>query len=147
MNVGISADTASFAVESIRRWWYQEGIIHYENATEIVITADAGGSNGYRNRLWKYELQALANETGKSIKILHFPPGTSKWNKIEHRLFSFISMNWRGIPLVSMALIVSLIGATTTEMGLAVSCVTDDSTYIKGRKVTDLELSTVGNLY
>ena len=143
VNVGLSADTASFAVESIRRWWNQEGILYYENATEIVVTADAGGSNGYRSRLWKYELQKFANETGKSIKVLHFPPGTSKWNKIEHRLFSFISKNWKGIPLVSVALIVSLIGATKTEMGLATSCVLDESIYLKGRKVTDKELSSV----
>ena len=143
VNVGISADTASFAVESIRKWWNQDGALYYQNATEIVITADAGGSNGYRNRLWKYELQHFSNEIGKSIKVLHFPPGTSKWNKIEHRLFSFVSMNWKGIPLISLALIVSLIGATTTEPGLITSCVLDESIYIKGRKVTDEELSSV----
>ena len=98
VNVGISGDTAVFAVESIRRWWHAEGVADYGDASEIVITADCGGSNGNRNRLWKRELQNLANETGKAIKVLHYPPGTSKWNKIEHRLFSFISKNWQGIP-------------------------------------------------
>lgn len=143
VNVGLSADTATFAVESIRRWWNQEGVFHYSDATEIVITADAGGSNGYRSRLWKYELQTLANETGKAIKVLHFPPGTSKWNKIEHRLFSFISKNWQGIPLISAALIVSLISATKTEMGLSVSCVLDESTYATGNKISDKVFSTI----
>ena len=138
VNVGLSADTATFAVESIRRWWYHEGILFYQNAEEIVITADSGGSNGYRSRLWKYELQKFANEIGKAIKVLHFPPGTSKWNKIEHRLFSFVSKNWQGIPLVSVAIIVSLIGATKTEKGLSVTCVLDEATYEKGCKVTDV---------
>jgi hypothetical protein len=110
---------------------------------EIVITADCGGSNGYRNRLWKVELQLFANETGKPVKVLHYPPGTSKWNKIEHRLFSFISKNWQGIPLISLAVIVSLIGATTTEKGLVVSCVLDESTYVKGLKVSDEELAAI----
>jgi hypothetical protein len=143
VNVGLSADTAVFAVESIRKWWYAEGVADYGDALEIVITADCGGSNGYRNRLWKYELQRFANEIGKAIKVLHYPPGTSKWNKIEHRLFSFISKNWQGIPLVSTAVIVSLIGATKTEKGLAVSCVLDESTYETGRKVTDNEFSSI----
>jgi len=143
VNVGLSADTAAFAVESVRRWWNQEGILHYSEAKEIVITADAGGSNGYRSRLWKYELQQFANETRKAIKVLHFPPGTSKWNKIEHRLFSFVSKNWQGIPLISVALIVALIGATKTEMGLAVSCVIDEETYETGRKVTEDEFSSI----
>jgi hypothetical protein len=143
VNVGLSADTATFAVESIRRWWNQEGILYYSNAAEIVITADAGGSNGYRSRLWKYELQRFSNEIGKAIKILHFPPGTSKWNKIEHRLFSFVSKNWQGIPLISSALIVALIGATKTELGLSVTCVLDEETYRPGRKVTDVEFSTI----
>jgi hypothetical protein len=143
VNVGLSADTATFAVESIRRWWNQEGNLYYSNSTEIVITADAGGSNGYRSRLWKYELQKFANETGKAIKILHFPPGTSKWNKIEHRLFSFVSKNWQGIPLISAALIVALIGATKTELGLSVTCVLDEATYKPGRKVTDAEFGTI----
>jgi hypothetical protein len=143
VNVGISADTAVFAVESIRKWWYAEGIADYSNALEIVLTADCGGSNSYRNRLWKYELQRFANETGKAIKVLHYPPGTSKWNKIEHRLFSFISKNWQGIPLVSTAVILALIGATKTENGLAVTCVLDEATYEVGRKVTDDECSSI----
>ena len=141
VNVGLSSDTAVFAVESIRR--YAEGTADYANAAEIVITADCGGINGYRNRLWKCELQRFANEINKTIRVLHYPPGTSKWNKIEHRLFSFISMNWKGIPLVSVALILSFIGATTTEKGLAVTCVLDDNTYVTGQKVSDDELSAV----
>jgi transposase len=143
VNVGISAETAVFAVESVRKWWYAEGITEYRDACEIVITADCGGSNGYRNRLWKYEIQKLANEINKSIKVLHYPPGTSKWNKIEHRLFSFISKNWQGIPLISTAVIVSLIGATTTEKGLSVTCVLDETTYEKGLKVTDEEFFAI----
>jgi transposase len=137
VNVGISNDTATFAVESIRSWWYCEGITNYAGAKEIVITADCGGSNGYRNRLWKYELQKLANEIVTPIRVLHYPPGTSKWNKIEHRLFSFISKNWKGIPLISTAVVVSLIGATRTSEGLAVTCVFDDSQYEKGIKIED----------
>jgi hypothetical protein len=143
VNVGLSAETAMFAVESIRRWWYDEGVKDYENAEEIVITADCGGSNGNRNRLWKYELQQLANEIEKPIKVLHYPPGTSKWNKIEHRLFSYISINWQGIPLISVALILSLIGATTTGKGLAVTCVLDEALYEKGRKVSDSEFNSI----
>ena len=137
VNVGISKDTASFAVESIRRWWYHEGISSYSSSPEIVITADCGGSNGNRNRLWKLELQNFANEIGKPIRVLHYPPGCSKWNKIEHRLFSFISSNWRGIPLLTTAVIVALIGATTTRTGLAVKCVLDEAIYEKGVKVCD----------
>lgn len=143
VNVGISADTAMFAVESLRRWWQAEGSITYRNAQEIVITADCGGSNGNRSRLWKREIQEFANEIGKPIKILHYPPGTSKWNKIEHRLFSFISINWQGIPLISTAIILSLIGATTTKTGLAVTCMLDENTYEKGLKVSDGELSAI----
>ena len=143
VNVGISADTAVFAVESIRRWWYAEGVADYLDAPEIIITADCGGSNGYRNRLWKYELQKFANEIDKPVKILHYPPGTSKWNKIEHRLFSFISKNWQGIPLSSITVIIALIGATTTEKGLAVACILDEATYEKGQKVTDEEFSEI----
>jgi transposase len=137
VNVGISKDTAVFAVESIRRWWYAEGVIDYSNATEIVITADCGGSNGNRNRLWKCELQTLATEIGKTIRILHYPPGCSKWNKIEHRLFSFISKNWQGVPLCSLSIIVSLIGATRTNAGLFVTAVIDENTYNTGAVVTD----------
>jgi hypothetical protein len=123
VSVGISSDTAVFAVESIRKWWYAQGAACYGAADETVVTADCGGSNGYRNRLWKYELQKLANETGKNITISRYPPGTSKWNKIEHRLFAFISKNWQGIPLTSVALVVALIGATATAAGLTVTCV------------------------
>jgi len=143
VNVGISADTAMFAVESLRRWWYAEGNVTYGKAQEIVITADCGGSNGNRSRLWKREIQEFADEIGKPIKILHYPPGTSKWNKIEHRLFSFISINWQGVPLISTAIILSLIGATTTKTGLAVTCMLDENTYEKGLKVSDEELSTI----
>jgi hypothetical protein len=143
VNVGISADTATFAVESLRKWWYAEGVTDYSNVQEIVITADCGGSNGYRNRLWKLELQRFANEIGKEIRVLHYPPGTSKWNKIEHRLFSFISKNWQGIPLISIAVILALIGATKTEKGLAVTCVLDEAKYEKGCKVTDGELNSI----
>jgi transposase len=119
VNVGISCDTAEFAVESIRKWWYEVGILEYPKADRIYVTADSGGSNGARVKLWKTKLQELSNELGKTLKVSHFPPGTSKWNKIEHRLFSFISKNWRGKPLISLAVIVSLIGATTTETGLS----------------------------
>jgi hypothetical protein len=143
VNVGLSSDTAASAVESIRKWWYAEGNAEYSKAAKIVITADCGGSNGYRNRLWKYELQKLANEIGKEIQVLHYPPGTSKWNKVEHRLFAFITKNWQGVPLISAAVIVSLIGATKTEKGLAVRCVLDEADYESGRKVTDEEFASI----
>jgi hypothetical protein len=117
VNVGVSSDTAMFAVESIRRWWRAEGAAFYPDAPRIVITADCGGSNGRRSRLWKRELKKLADEMKRDIQVMHYPPGTSKWNKIEHRLFAFISKNWQGKPLVSAAVIVELIGATTTEKG------------------------------
>jgi hypothetical protein len=143
VSVGISGDTAVFAVESIRKWWYAQGKEQYGTAGEIVITADCGGSNGYRNRLWKYELQKFADELNKKITVLHYPPGTSKWNKIEHRLFAFISKNWQGIPLTSTALVVSLIGATNTSSGLAVTCVLDESEYQKGMKIGDREFATI----
>jgi len=143
VSVGISADTAAFAVESIRKWWYAEGAADYSGISEIIITADCGGSNGYRNRLWKTELQKFANEIGKAIRVFHYPPGTSKWNKIEHRLFAFITKNWQGIPLVSISVILALIGATKTEKGLAVTCVLDDAEYEKGIKVSDDELESV----
>jgi transposase len=120
VSVGVDHDTAAFAVESIRRWWWSMGYAVYPKATRLLITADAGGSNGYRLRLWKLELQKLADETGLEIAVCHFPPGTSKWNKIEHRLFSAITQNWRGKPLVSHEVVVNLIGATTTETGLKV---------------------------
>jgi hypothetical protein len=143
VNVGLSADTAAFAVESIRKWWYAEGVRDYGNATKIVLTADGGGSNGSRNRLWKLELQKFANEIGKDIQVLHYPPGTSKWNKIEHRMFSFISKNWQGIPLISAAVIINLIGATRTDKGLSIRCVLDEAVYEKGIIVTDEEFDSI----
>jgi transposase len=143
VNVGISSDTAEFAVESIKRWWYEMGEKAYPNADTIYITADAGGSNGSRVKLWKVSLQKLANELGLPLRVSHFPPGTSKWNKIEHRLFSFVSKNWRGKPLVSLAVIVNLIGATTTDTGLTVKCVVDYNEYKKGVEVSDELLATV----
>jgi hypothetical protein len=143
VSVGVSGDTAVFAVEYIRKRRYAESEKSYKNKPEIVVTADSGGSNGYRNRLWKYELQKLCNEINKKITVLHYPPGTSKWNKIEHRLFAFISKNWQGVPLVSLALIVSLINATTTAAGLTVTCVLDESEYEKGLKVSDEEFTEI----
>jgi len=143
VNVGISNNTAEFAVASIKKWWLQEGRSAYPEAKSIYITADSGGSNGMRLRLWKIKLQELANELGLTLKISHFPPGTSKWNKIEHRLFSFISKNWRGKPLISLAVIVNLINATTTESGLTVKCVIDTNEYEKGISVSDEELARV----
>jgi len=143
VNVGIDHDTATFAVESIRRWWYGMGQPVYPQATRVLITADGGGSNGSRVRLWKLELQQLADETGLTVEVCHLPPGTSKWNKIEHRLFSFISQNWRGKPLLSYEVIVSLIGATTTTTGLSVRCGLDTNPYPTGRKVTDDELASI----
>ena len=143
VNVGISSDTAEFAVESIKRWWLEIGQEAYPEANSIYITADSGGSNGVRVRLWKVKLQELANELGMTLKISHFPAGTSKWNKIEHRLFSFISKNWRGKPLISLAVIVNLISATTTKTGLTIKCVVDKNEYKKGLEVSDEELDEV----
>jgi hypothetical protein len=143
VSVGISADTAKFAVNTIRRWWHQIGRIRYPDANRLTITADGGGSNGSRVRLWKRELRGLANELAIDITVHHLPPGTSKWNKIEHRLFSHITMNWRGKPLVSYQTIISLIGATTTEKGLTVRCEQDDAIYQKGAKVTDAEMAEI----
>jgi hypothetical protein len=143
VNVGLSADTAMFAVESIRKWWYTEGRGDYSSAEKIVLTADGGGSNGSRNRLWKLELQKFADEIGKDIQVLHYPPGTSKWNKIEHRMFSFISKNWQGVPLISAAVIVKLIGSTKTEKGLSIRCVLDEVTYEKGVAVNDEEFAAI----
>ncbi|MDR0491432.1 MAG: ISAzo13 family transposase, partial [Oscillospiraceae bacterium] len=145
-SIGLSSDTASFAVESIRKWWYAEGAAEYANSRKIVLTADCGGSNGNRNRLWKLELQRLANELDKDIQVLHYPPGTSKWNKIEHRMFSFISKNWQGIPLVSVAVIINLIAGTKTEKGLSIRCVLDEAEYEKGVQVTDEEFDSVNIL-
>jgi hypothetical protein len=143
VNVGISADTSAFAVESIRRWWLSMGKESYPNATKLLITADGGGSNGSRVRLWKTELQRFADETGLKISVCHFPPGTSKWNKIEHRMFSYISQNWRGRPLVSIETIVNLIGATKTKKGLKIQTAVDVNKYAKGIKITDQEIKTL----
>lgn len=140
VNVGISSDTAMFAAQSIRSWWDEMGCLKYHGATKLYITADGGGSNGSRNKLWKKSLQLLSNEIGLEIHVSHFPPGTSKWNKIEHRMFSHISKNWRGRPLVSLAVIISLIGSTTTQKGLRVKCGLDTNEYEKGIKVSDREL-------
>jgi transposase len=143
VNVGIDHDTAAFAVESLRRWWNAVGQSQYPGAKRLLISADGGGSNGSRVRLWKWELQQLADETGLAITGCHLPPGTSKWKKIEHRLFAWISQNWRGKPLVSYAVIVKLIGATTTEAGLRVQCQLDTNTYPAGRKVSDEEMASL----
>jgi hypothetical protein len=143
VSVGIDHDTASFAVNAIRRWWQAMGRARYPHATRLVVTADCGGSNGVRLRLWKRELQTLANELGISITVCHLPPGTSKWNKIEHRLFSFITQNWRGRPLVNYQTIVQLISATTTDTGLKVQCEIDPNTYPAGVKVTDAEMDAI----
>lgn len=143
VSVGISADTAEFAVNSIRNWWKEMGEASYKNATEIYINADGGGSNGSRVKLWKIELQKFANEINKIIHVSHFPPGTSKWNKIEHKMFCFISKNWRGKPLIDQATIVQLIANTTTKKGLTIKSKLDERTYEKGIKVTDEELNKV----
>jgi transposase len=143
VNVGIDHDTAAFAVESIRRWWNQEGRQRYPEARRLLISADGGGSNGSRVRLWKWELQHLADELGLAIAVCHLPPGTSKWNKIEHRLFAWISQNWRGKPLVDYAVIVKLIAATTTQAGLTVQCQLDTNHYPTGRKISDEQMSTL----
>jgi hypothetical protein len=143
VSLGIDHDTASFAVNAIRRWWQAMGRARYPQATRLLITADCGGSNGARVRLWKRELQALANELAIRITVCHLPPGTSKWNKIEHRLFSFITQNWRGRPLVSYQTIVQLIAATTTDAGLKVQCEIDPNTYPAGVKVTDVEMDAI----
>jgi hypothetical protein len=143
VNVGTDHDTGAFAVASIRGWWRCEGRRLYPQVRELVITADGGGSNGYRLRLWKLSLQNLADQTGLSISVCHFPPGTSKWNKVEHRLFSFISSNWRGEPLRDHETIVNLIARTTTVKGLKVTCRLDRRKYPAGRKVTDEEMKSV----
>ena len=143
VNVGTDHDTAAFAVASIRGWWRHEGRQLYPAATRLLITADGGGSNGYRLRLWKLELQRLADQTGLAIAVCHFPPGTSKWNKVEHRLFSFISSNWRGEPLRDYQTVVGLIAGTTTAKGLTVTCRLDRRRYTVGRKVTEEEMATI----
>lgn len=143
VNVGTDHDTAAFAVESIRRWWHGQGQVAYPQATRLLITADAGGSNGYRTRSWKLELAQLAAETGLTITVCHLPPGTSKWNKIEHRLFSHITMNWRGRPLTSHEVIVNSIAATTTRTGLRVTAQMDTNTYPTGVRIGDAEMAAL----
>jgi transposase len=143
VSVGSDHDTAAFAVETLRRWWHNMGAPMYSGATELLITADGGGSNGSRSRLWKVALQRLADEMGLRISVCHFPPGTSKWNKIEHRMFSHISMNWRGKPLTSHEVIVHLIANTTTQTGLTIRAELDGRQYPTGIKVTDQELGKV----
>jgi predicted transcriptional regulator len=143
VNVGITHDTAEFAVQSVRRWWKMLGQKAYPNAKRLLICADAGGSNGNRLRTWKLHLQRLSEQLGLPITVCHYPPGTSKWNKIEHRLFSFVSMNWKGRPLVSYEAVVNLIGATTTQSGLRVKAVLDTKTYKTGRKVADREMDAL----
>jgi hypothetical protein len=143
IGLGIDHDTSAFAVATIGRWWRRMGSKIYKNPKRILITADCGGSNGYRVRLWKVELQKLSTKLNLPIQVCHFPPGTSKWNRIEHRLFSFISQNWRGKPLISHAVILNLIAATKTTTGLKVRCELDPKSYPKGIKVSAKELSTV----
>ena len=143
VSVGIDHDTARFAVETIRRWFVEMGQLSYPHAERLLITADGGGSNGRRNRLWKVTLQELANETGLQLSVCHFPPGTSKWNKIEHRMFCHITKNWRGRPLTSRAVVVNLISSTTTSTGLTIHAELDEGEYPTGTKVTDEELAGV----
>jgi transposase len=143
VSVGDVADTAEFAVESIRRWWNSLGKSRFPNATKLLITADSGGSNGYRVRAWKWHLARFAAETGLKITVCHYPPGTSKWNKIEHRLFSYISMNWRGRPLTDIRTIVELIAATTTTSGLTVQAAYDPEWYATGVKISDADYATI----
>ena len=143
VNVGIDHDTAQFAANSIRRWWTRMGHHRFPNATRLLITADSGGSNGYKRRLWKTELQKLATFMGVNITVCHFPPGTSKWNKIEHRLFSFITQNWRGKPLYDLVTVVNLISHTTTSRGLVVKSAVDIKVYPTGIEVSDAELANV----
>ena len=143
VSVGVSSDTAEFAVEAVRTWWNEMGYARYSELDHLLITADCGGSNGYRTRLWKLELQRLSDEIDVPITVCHYPAGTSKWNKIEHRLFSFITLNWRGKPLRTYETVVQLIAATTTEAGLEVRCHLDEEQYEKGRKVSDEELAAV----
>jgi Rhodopirellula transposase DDE domain len=141
VSVGISHDTAEFAVEAIRRWWEKLGRTRYGGAKRVLVTADSGGSNSSRCRLWKVELQKWADRTGLIVEVCHYPPGTSKWNKIEHRLFCHITKNWQGTPLETVAVVVESIGATTTQTGLEVHAWLDENTYEKGRKVSDAELA------
>ena len=143
VSIGINCDTAEFAVAAIDCWWRELGRKRYHQPTRLLITADCGGSNGHRNRLWKIELQKLANTTGLIVEVCHYPPGTSKWNKIEHRLFCHITRNWRGVPLESHQVVVNLVSSTRTNEGLEVHCWLDEREYKKGRKITDHEMETV----
>jgi hypothetical protein len=143
VNVGVSKDTAEFAVESIRRWWFGMGCFRHPDVPCLLITADGGGSNGYRVRLWKREIQKFADETAMSVYVGHFPPGTSKWNKIEHQMFSFVSKNWRGRPLDSIGTIVNLISNTTTKSGLTIKAEVDENSYERGIKVSDEEMKSL----
>jgi hypothetical protein len=143
VRLGVDNDTAAFAVETMKRRWEAMGKARYPGATRLLVTADSGGSNGPRIRLWKRELQAFADATGLAVTVAHLPPGTSKWNKIEHRLFAFISMNWRGKPLVSHHVILQLIGSTTTASGLTVAREIDVGSYPKGLKVSDAEMAAI----
>jgi hypothetical protein len=143
VSVGISHDTAEFAVHSIRTWWYKVGKLHYKKTKSLLITADCGGSNGYKVRLWKWELQKLADELKMEIQVCHFPPGTSKWNKIEHRMFSYISKNWRGVPLATIETVINLIGTTKTRNGLTVDVILDEKNYEKGRKISDDDFNSI----
>jgi len=143
VNVGIDHDTAEFAVQSIRSWWREMGQAVYQRPRRLLITADCGGSNGYRVRLWRRELQNLADELQLQIQVCHFPPGTSKWNKIEHRMFCHITANWRGRPLISRQVVVNLIGSTTTQEGLRIKAVLDEKTYTPGIKISDEEMATL----
>jgi len=143
VNVGTSHDTSDFAVESISRWWFSVGKHTFPNATKLLITCDCGGSNGYRTRLWKYNLSQFAQSIGLDIYVCHFPPGTSKWNKVEHRLFCYISKNWQGKPLISVEAAVSLIGSTTTTTGLKVICQRDDTVYELARTVSDADFAAI----
>lgn len=143
VSIGISSDTAKFAVAAIRRWWKELGTKRYRKPSRLLITADSGGSNGPRNRLWKFQLQRFANATGMKIEVCHYPPGTSKWNKIEHRLFCHITRNWRGVPLESYRVVVNLVSSTRTNQGLEVHCWLDEGNYETGRKVSQQEMDTV----
>ena len=143
VNVGMTHDTAEFAVESIRRWWRQFGVRHYPRAQRLFICADSGGSNAARNRAWKYHLQAFSDEAGLEVVVCHYPPGTSKWNKIEHRMFSFISMNWKGEPLVSFETVVNMISATKTNQGLRIKAVLDKRHYETGVKISEEQMKTL----
>jgi hypothetical protein len=140
VNVGVTHDTAEFAAESIRRWWRLDGRRHYRRAPRLLICADSGGSNGHRTRAWKLHLQALSDETGMAITVCHYPPGTSKWNKIEHRLFSFISLNWKGKPLINFETVINLIGGTRTRTGLSVKAVLDTNQYDTGIAISDEDI-------